>query len=451
MKNRKMMALLVAVMMLIGLMAGCGGAASSDATTAATDVSADSSAQTGDKEAVNLVVAWWGSQSRNEKFQAALDLYMEQNPHVTIESQTSSFNDHMVAMQAAAASNDLPNIVMLQGAYYGPYVDGGLLADLNEFTQDGSLDITQIDENVLASTTVEGKLLGICAGTNSPSVLYNKTMLDENGITIPDYMTLDEFAAKSAEIYEKTSYKTYISNPVQMVEYLLRGSGHQLFLQDALGAESAEELLPYFALLERGLDEGWLIDIGVTIGMDATEEQPMVYSSTPETSSWCSFFNSNQADAMQQIAPDGMEIGITTCPTDTPDKSNYLREAMSWTVPTQAEDREESIALLNWLVNSKEANEIIMAEPGVPANATVAAELEPELSDIQKKIFEYVNNVVTPKSSPANSPSGAGGSEASKLIEELHEKVYYGEMSAEDAANELFEKGNTIMAEAAAR
>jgi multiple sugar transport system substrate-binding protein len=404
----------------------------------------------GEKEPANLVVAWWGSQSRNEKFQSALDKYMELNPHVAIESQTSGFSDHMVAMQAAAASNAMPDIVMLQGAYYGPYVSGGLLTDLRAYADDG-LDLSEIADSVLASTTVDGKLYGICAGTNSPAVLYNKTMLDEHGIAVPDYMGMDDFAELSAKIYAATGYKTYISNPGQMVEYILRGYGRVLYGQDALGAESYEQLLPYYALLERGRAEGWLIDISVVIGRDSTEEQPMLYSDAPENSSWCSFFNSNQADAMQGVAPEGMEIGLATCPTDTPDKSGYLREAMSWTVPTQAGNTGEAIALLNWIVNSFEANEIIMAEPGVPANATAAAAIAPGLSDIQKKIFAYINDVVTPRCAPSNPPAGAGGSEAAALIEELHEKVYYGELTAEAAAKELFDKGNAIMREAAER
>ncbi|MDR1060101.1 MAG: ABC transporter substrate-binding protein [Clostridiales bacterium] len=506
MKRSKFMSLLVAAALLAGLLAACGGApgntagssttagAGSTASGAAdsdTASNADSSAADGaagqadaqpatqaqqesgdapagddsdnsgddsgdigdsggEKEPANLVVAWWGSQSRNEKFQGALDKYMELNPHVAIESQTSGFSDHMVAMQAAAASNAMPDIVMLQGAYYGPYVSGGLLTDLNAYAGAG-LDLSEIADSVLASTTVDGKLYGICAGTNSPAVLYNKTLLDEHGIAVPDYMGMDGFAELSAKIYAATGYKTYISNPGQMVEYILRGYGHVLYGQDALGAESYEQLLPYYALLERGRAEGWLIDISVVIGRDSTEEQPMLYSDAPENSSWCSFFNSNQADAMQGVAPEGMEIGLATCPTDTPDKSGYLREAMSWTVPTQAGNTGEAIALLNWIVNSYEANEIIMAEPGVPANATAAAAIAPGLSDIQKKIFAYINDVVTPRCAPSNPPAGAGGSEAAALIEELHEKVYYGELTAEAAAKELFDRGNAIMREAAER
>ena len=65
------------------------GARSSAASS--TGTSADSAApasSTGTAaEPCDLVVAWWGSQGRNEKFQSALDLYAEQNPGVTIAVQ----------------------------------------------------------------------------------------------------------------------------------------------------------------------------------------------------------------------------------------------------------------------------------------------------------------------------------------------------------------------------
>lgn len=454
MKLKRIAALALACVMALGL-AACGNTSSSTAAPASTGTSASSAAPAADDstavEECNLVVAWWGSQNRNEKFQSALDLYAEQNPGITIESQTNGFNDHLTALSAAAASNDMPDMAMLQGAYYQQYVDGDLLVDLMPYVESGALDLSNVSDEILAATTIDGKLYGICAGMNAPAVIYNKTLLDDAEITIEDNMNLDQFAEKCAEIYEKTGYRSFISNPATMIEALARGEGKVLFETDRLGVDSAEELLPYFALLERGREEGWLMDYSIVVGMDAIEEQPIVYGTSPETSSWCSFFYSNQADAMQQAAPEGMELALTTWPLDHPKESNYLREAMSWCIPNQGGNIDQAVALLNWWINSPEANQLIMAEPGVPASSEAAKAIEPGLSEIQQKIFTYINDVITPNCSPANPPAGAGSSEVTSLITDLEEKVYYGEMTAEAAAQELFEEGNRIMSEAAAQ
>ena len=69
----------------------------------------------------------------------------------------------------------------------------------------------------------------------------------------------------------------------------------------------------------------------------------------------------------------------------------------------------------------------------------------------RKRFSPTSNDVITPNCSPANPPAGAGSSEVTSLITDLEEKVYYGEITAEAAAQELFEEGNRIMSEAAAQ
>ena len=158
MKMKKITAMALACVMALGL-AACGGTSSSTGTSA--DSAAPASSTGTAAEPCDLVVAWWGSQGRNEKFQSALDLYAEQNPGVTIESQTNGFSDHLTALSAAAASNDMPDMAMLQGAYYQQYVDGDLLVDLTPYVESGALDLSNVSEEILAATTIDGKLYGI--------------------------------------------------------------------------------------------------------------------------------------------------------------------------------------------------------------------------------------------------------------------------------------------------
>lgn len=41
-----------------------------------------------------LTIAWWGNQTRNERTQAALDLYSEQNAGVTFDPQMNAWSDY---------------------------------------------------------------------------------------------------------------------------------------------------------------------------------------------------------------------------------------------------------------------------------------------------------------------------------------------------------------------
>ena len=137
------------------------------------------------EEDVTLTVAWWGSQSRNEKFQAALDLYSELTG-VKIEVINNGFSAHLTMMSASGATGTMPDVSMCQGAYYQSYVDSNLFLDLNPYVESGDLDLSNVSESILAATTIDGKLYGVCAGMNSPCIIYNKTLLDANNIEVPN-------------------------------------------------------------------------------------------------------------------------------------------------------------------------------------------------------------------------------------------------------------------------
>ena len=158
-------------------------------------------------DTIELVVAWWGSQTRNEKFQAALDRYMELNPNVKIETQTNGFSDHMISLAASAASGTMPDVSMSQSAYLAQYVSAGQLLDFTPYF--GNLfDRTDISDAVLDTARIGEGIYGITAGVNALALVYNKTLTDSLSITIPDYMTLEDFMDISREIYAKTGVKT---------------------------------------------------------------------------------------------------------------------------------------------------------------------------------------------------------------------------------------------------
>ena len=68
-----------------------------------------------------------------------------------------------------------------------------------------------MSEDNLNIGAVDGSIYGICLTVSPPAMIYNATLLNENGIEIHDNMTLDEFFEKCREVYEKTGVKTNIS------------------------------------------------------------------------------------------------------------------------------------------------------------------------------------------------------------------------------------------------
>ena len=423
--------------MAVGMLAGCGGGTGSSGSTS------ESSDGT-----VNLTFTWWGNQTRNERTQAALDLYSEQNPGVTFDPQFAEWNDYWDKLATAAAGHSLPDIVQMDYSYLEQYVSNGLLVDLTPYIEDGTINVDNVDEGILNSGKVGDGIYALCNGVNVPALLYNKTLLDEAGITIKDNMTMDEFIAVCKEVYEKTGYKTNIAyGSDAYIDYFCRAYDEIIYESDSIGA-SQETLDAFYSLYEDGINEGWLIDPSVfaEVTVGSVEQDPMVYGSSPETMSWCFFAYSNQLTATKSAAPEGMEIGMTTWPSADPAKSDFLKPSQFFAITVDSENPDEAAKVLDFITNSVECNNILLGERGVPISSEVSNAISENMSEDDRNIITFINEVVTPNSSTISPPAPTAASEAYNLNDNLIEMVCYGELTAAEAAQQMYEEGNEIMA-----
>lgn len=451
---KKKIAVLLAAAMMASLTA-CGGGSSETSTTAegkteskaeSKETTAGGAAEGGEK---TLTVSWWGNQVRNERTQAILDLYSEQNPGVVFDGQFSEWNDYWNKLATAAAGHSMPDIVQMDYKYLQQYVSNGLLLDLTPYIEDGTLKVDDCNEGVLNSGKVGDGIYAICNGINAPALMYNKTVLDEAGITVKDNMTLEEFYDVCRQVYEKTGYKTNVlyGQNETLMEYLLRADDIIMWGDGTKLGGTAEDYVSYFQIYENGLKEGWLLDPSVfaerTIG--SVEQDPLVYGSSPETMSWCMLQHTNQLTAVRSAAPEGTEIGITTWPSPNPAKSNYLKPSQFFAVTTDSKNPEEAAKVIDFITNSEECNNILLGERGIPLSSKVSEAIKPNMDETSQEIITFINEVVSPASSQINPPAPDAVGEVQDRINKLEEQVCYGQMTGEEAGNQFFEEANAIL------
>lgn len=449
----KKLALTLVFVLLVMSFAACKSKTPEETTTTAATTEATVTTEASATEAApveaKLVVSWWGNQVRNERTQAALDLYAEQNSNITFDGQFAEWADYWNKLATASAGSNLPDVVQMDYKYLQQYVSNNLLVDLTPYIESGVLDVSSIGAGIVESGKVNDGIYALCIGVNAPSLLYNKTLLNEAGITIKDNMTTAEFMDVCRQVYEKTGYKTNVAygNGDNFIEYALRGIGVQLFDADKLGATSADQLEEFFNFYETGIKEGWHVDPSIfaerTIG--SVEQDPLVYGGSPAERSWCAFAYSNQLTATQNAAPEGTEVGITTWPSADPKASNYLKPGQFFSVSADSKYPEEAAKVLNYWTNAVDCNEILLAERGIPAAATTASAIAPKLDALTNVVSGYINDVVTPNCSTINPPAPDSATEVFDLIDSLSERLCYGEITSKEAAQELFDQGNAIM------
>ena len=383
----------------------------------------------------NILVTWWGNQTRNERTHDALELFASEHEGTTFTEVPNSWDDYWKKV-AADAQGDTIDVMQMDYQYLNTYSQNGLLLDLTPYVESGALKIDDVNEGIVNAGKVGDGLYAVCIGVNAPALLYNKTLLDEAGIEVKDQMTLDDFVALSKEIYEKTGYKTNLGYGTDMVlGYILRGYGVDLFKDGKLNA-TAEDIEKFFTLYEQGISEGWMVgsEVFAETSVGTVEQDPMIYGSAPEYMSWCALFWSNQVTAMQNAAPEGVEVGITTWPSPDPAKSNYLKPSQFFSVAAKTQHADTAVAIVDFWTNSVPANEILLGERGIPASAATAAGIADKLDDVNKKVVAYINDVVSPNCSAVPAADPAGASEFYNVIDELEEQLLYGGISAADAA-----------------
>ena len=460
--KKRLISLALTGLMAVSLLAGCRNSSTdtksegspqtksnTEATNSNTETATDKTdANTSDN--AKLIVSWWGNQTRNERTQQVMDLYTQNNSGVTFDGQFSEWADYWNKLSIASAGHTLPDVVQMDYKYLEQYVSNELLVDLTPYIDNGTLDVSGIDENILNSGKVNGGLYAIPLGVNAPALMYNKTLLDQNGITVKDNMSLDEFEALCKEIYEETGYKTDTAygNGDIFIEYTMRSLGAVFYEKDKLGT-TQEQLQKFFDIYEKGIAEGWLCDPSIyterTIG--TPEQMPLVYGSSPSTMSWCSFSYSNALTALQNAAPEGTEIAMSTWPADDAKAANYLKPGMFFSVTIDSKNPDAAVKFVNYWTNDVAANEILLGERGVPVSSKVSEAILDKMNDNNIKIINYINNVVTPTSSLINPPAPDGSAEVLKLVDQLVERVCYKQTTAKDAATELFQKGNALLAQ----
>lgn len=452
--KRRLLAFGMAVV-LTGTLAGCGFSAKSQETqkpaapatqetTTRGEVENDSSVENHE-----LIMAWWGNQTRNERTQKSIDLYMQNNLGVDIEGQFAEWDGYWDKLATMASGGTLPDVIQQHSNYLIQYNEADLLMDLTPYVENGMLDISEISQNVIDLGTVDGKLLAVCSGVGTWGLTYNATLLEENGIEIHDNMTIQEFIDISRAVYEKTGYKTCLSATVSdgaaIMSHILRGAGYEIWQDSGLGVEKYEDMKIFFDIIELGVTEGWLIDPSVLVERNGNEQQPIVYGETPAEKSWCIPSASNVYLSYVSAAPEGTELKLTTVPSDDIKKSNSVMASQFFSVSNQTKDPDTAIAFLNWMINSTDANSILLGERGVPANDKVVTAISSLVDEPTKNSMSFVNDVVSPNCSGASPATGAKMTEVKDAFGQLYEQLCYGEITSEDAAKTLFEKANAIL------
>lgn len=402
----------------------------------------------------HLTISWWGNQTRNDKMKKIDDKFVKENKGVTIDGQFFEFSDYYQKISVSAAGKTMPDIMQIELTHFEPFKSNGLLMDMGKYIQDGTIDVSHVDKKVVNQGKLDGKMYGLTNAINAPALIYNKTLTDSLGITIPNDMTVEQFEDISRDIYKKSGYKTNFRyyEPSDELAYMLRAKGKVLFEKGKLGVKSPTELEPYFKVFEDGIKEGWHLDpkVFAELKIMSTEQDPLVYGTDPSRKSWCAFRWSSVLVASQAVAPKDVELALAPWPSANVAKSDYLKPSQLWVISKNCKNPDLAAKWINYYTNNEEVNKIMLTDRGLPINTKMVEAIKPNLTEPDKKSIDFVQKVVAPHSTDINPPAPAGGTEVdTKILPAIQENLCYGKISAKEAAQQFFDESNQALARAA--
>lgn len=127
--------------------------------------------------------------------------YEALNPGVTVNFQVMEESDLRSAVTADVASGAGQYDIVTIGAYETPqWGANDWLVDLSSFSEDPEYDVDDILPSVREALSYEDKLFAVPFYGESSILMYNKAVMDEAGVTIPDEPTWQEVAAAAAAV-----------------------------------------------------------------------------------------------------------------------------------------------------------------------------------------------------------------------------------------------------------
>ena len=405
-------------------------------------------------EPVELHIAWWGSQTRHDRTIEVINMFMEQYPHISITYEFSSFGDYWPLLSTKAAAGELPDVIQQDYAYFLQYVADGLIAPLDPFVADGTIDLSNVPDAAVDGGRVDGQLYALSLGTNSQSFVIDLDKFEEAGVPVPEPdWTWADFEAANDAIHSALDILGTgggLENP-QILNALFLSRGEGLYSEDgkSLGFTDSQPLTDYFSMMVRLQESGALLSREEQIANPPTLENNALV--TGQVAMY--FAHTNQLVGLWNAAGETRRLQMVPVPraVDGTQSANYLKPSMFFSLSTNSEHPAEAALFIDFFTNSEEANQILAAERGVPISTVVQDAIRPVLAGLPNSQaylapFDFIASIDVSAIRPPD-PSKHNEIQTNIYVPQVMDPLMFGQISPDEAVAIFMEQANTLLAQ----
>ena len=210
--KKKMVAAVMAGMMIFSL-AGCSGSqATNDVSGTTTDATGENTEGTdtdtqeeASSDAVTLRLALWDYEVDNGMYDPILEAFQEANPDIKVEVVSSPNADYETKLTTMLSGGDDIDVFFAKSNTALPGIQAkGYCMDLQSMLDESGFDTENYGTVLAQQMTYDGDVYALPFRTNDWVLFYNKNLFDEAGIDYPvDAMTWQDLETLSEQLQAK--------------------------------------------------------------------------------------------------------------------------------------------------------------------------------------------------------------------------------------------------------
>ncbi|WP_085522983.1 ABC transporter substrate-binding protein [Tuberibacillus sp. Marseille-P3662] len=430
MKKKTMWVLVVSALSMVLFLSGCSS-------------SEKSGGQSGDK---TIKLMWWGSKDRNDMTSKAIKQFEKENPNINVTPQFSGWDGYWSKLSTQVGGGTIPDVIQMDKKYLRNYATRGVLKDLSGL----DINFDALDSGSVNSGKINEELYGIPTGVNAITLIYDPAMLKKAGITIDSEKSMSwTDYANIAEKISKNLPDTYGTQNemgwMALFKFYARDHGEHLYIEGENSVKlgfSKQTMTDWFNYWLDLQEEGVAPPAEYTASFNwgEIEKFPIVKKKTP-----FSFAFSNQYPTIEKFANRDLKMAMSPS-LNNGNKPYFLKPSMYWSISKDTKHPKASAKLVNYLLNSSKAVEIIGTDRGVPINTSFRKELTKSATGAKKEVISFVNHVgEVAGDAPPVDASSAG--QLVDLLNDISQKVQFKQLSPKEATNQFFDKAKSALSE----
>ena len=410
------------------LLTGCSGGGSGS------DSGSEGGTEASEENPVTIRFSWWGSDTRAALTEEAIAGFEEMHPEIDVEPEPSAFDGYFDRLATSTAAGDAPDVITLGGAYPLEYAARNALLPLSDVSEE--LDTSKFAPSILTNATYEDELYGLPTGANTISLVANPRIFEEAGVPLPDddTWTWDDFVDIANEISEKAPEDVYgyESQPDDMDRVFIAQRGEPMYSEDGKLDVNASTMEEYWEMITELRDGG---------GMPSAELTSEVVAAAPEQTLMGQGRSAMVPAYSNQLATLAGASGDELVLLKFPGESEYERPGMTllpsqyFTISAATEHPKESAMLIDYLLNSTEAGEILLTDRGMPANPDIRSAISDKLDASQQAELEFIDDIDA-SAGEGLPPQPAGAGIHNDLTIRLESDVLFDRLTPAEAAQQ---------------